>query len=385
MLFQQQQNPWTIVLNLIFYAFLFISMFYGQKIQFWTYSRKLEAALVKFKEMREETKILSKTKIIELRKMVAKQGKGQESEISAKSLDSFLDEFLQFVMIQPVSMDPAGIISKLDHLVNVRENRWEETVEMLVPGIEDVPMFNLENLLEATMAVDTVYRVVRHFYVQGKKSSSLILVMQMAMQIKMIQQMAEAYVKAAKAFYHGQPIGDALGPQVSATFIRLENPQGIEAEDICKDTILQKVKYKNRNIYVIRAKGPGGTVGKPGQGIKILIDRLKGDVDRIIMVDAAMKLEGEKTGSIVEGVGAAIGGLGVEKYKIEESSNKHKIPIDAFLCKQNLLDAITAMKKSISNSVKDIVKRVQLTIINRTKEGSNVILAGIGNTIGIGI
>ena len=72
-------------------------------------------------------------------------------------------------------------------------------------------------------------------------------------------------------------------------------------------------------------------------------------------------------------------------YKIEESSNQHKIPIDAFLCKQNLLDAITSMKKSRSISVKEIVARVKLTIENRTKEGSNVILAGIGNTIGIGI
>ena len=36
------------------------------------------------------------------------------------------------------------------------------------------------------------------------------------------------------------------------------------------------------------------------------------------MIDAALKMEGDKTGSVVIGVGAAIGGIGVEKYKIEQ-------------------------------------------------------------------
>ena len=34
------------------------------------------------------------------------------------------------------------------------------------------------------------------------------------------------------------------------------------------------------------------------------------------MVDAGLKLEGEDSGYVVDGVGAAIGGVGVEKFKI---------------------------------------------------------------------
>jgi hypothetical protein len=284
-----------------------------------------------------------------------------------------------------VSLDPAGIIPKIDHLIDVRESRWEDAVKMLVPGIVPREGHNLENLIEASMAVDSVYRVVRHFFIQGKKSGSLILVMQIAMQIKIIQQMAEAYVKAAKAFYYGQPIGDALGPQVAATFVRSIQPAGVDAREICKETIVQKIEYKKRTVHVVRAMGPGGTVGKPGEGIKMLVKQLDGKVDRIFMVDAAMKLEGDKSGSIVEGVGAAIGGIGNEKFKIEEASTDNKIPVDAYLCKQNLVDAITTMKKSISMSVKAIVDRIKIAIEKRTSEGATVILAGIGNTIGIGI
>nr|MDO8114482.1 DUF1512 family protein [Candidatus Sigynarchaeota archaeon] len=379
----QQTEPWQIILNIVFYIFIFVSIFYGNKLQFFIYSRQLEASLIKFKTMRDETKNLTKNKIIELRKKVTK-GKDQ-SEVGTKELDPFLDEFFQFVMIEPVSLDPAGIIPKLDQLINVRESRWEDAVKMLVPGIVPREGRNLENLIEAAMAVDSVYRLVRHFFIQGKKSGSMILVMQIAMQLKIIEQMAEAYTKAAKAFYYGQPIGDALGPQVAATFVRSIKPEGVEAKEICKETIVQKVSFMNRNVYVIRAMGPGGTVGKPGEGIKMLVDQLEGKVDRILMIDAAMKLEGDKSGSIVEGVGAAIGGIGNEKFKIEEASTANKIPVDAYLCKENLVDAITCMKKSISMSVKTIVERIKIAIEKRTADGSNIILAGIGNTIGIGI
>ncbi len=381
----QQTEPWQILLNIGFYIFIFISIFYGQKIQLFMYSKQLESALIKFKDMRDDVKGLLKTRIIEARKMVSPRKDSPESTISTKDLDDFLDEFMQFAMIEPVSLDPSGIIPKLDHLMNVRENRWDDVVKQLVPGLEGPESSNLENLIEASMAVDQVYRIVRHFYIQGKKSQSLVLVMQIAMQIKLLEQMAEAYKKAGNAFYHGHPIGDALGPQVAAMFIRTIEPSGVKAREVCKETIVQEVKYKGRKVFVVRAMGPGGTVGKPGQAIKMIVDELGGKVDRILMVDAAMKLEGDRTGGIVEGVGAAIGGIGVEKFKIEESSTNQNIPIDAFLCKQNLTDAITTMKKSISMSVKEIVERVKAAIEARSSEGSNVILAGIGNTIGIGI
>ena len=47
----------------------------------------------------------------------------------------------------------------------------------------------------------------------------------------------------------------------------------------------------------------------------------------LIMVDAAGKLEGEDVGEIAEGVGAAIGGPGVEKYKIERAAIENNIPL----------------------------------------------------------
>ena len=47
------------------------------------------------------------------------------------------------------------------------------------------------------------------------------------------------------------------------------------------------------------------------------------------MIDAALKLEGEKTGDIAEGIGVAIGGIGVEKFRIEAQTVKAGVPMYA--------------------------------------------------------
>jgi hypothetical protein len=103
------------------------------------------------------------------------------------------------------------------------------------------------------------------------------------------------------------------------------------------------------------------------------------------MIDAGLKLTGDKTGSMAIGVGAAIGGIGIEKYFIEESSTEKRIPIDALICKQSLEDAITTMKRPITQSVPKFVDKIKMIIRKRTEKGTKLIIAGIGNTIGIGV
>jgi len=102
------------------------------------------------------------------------------------------------------------------------------------------------------------------------------------------------------------------------------------------------------------------------------------------MIDAALKLEGEKPGEVAEGVGAAISGPGTEQYKIEESVLKYKIPINAVVIKQDIGDAVSPMRKEIFEAAEVALDRVRRVIKERTKEGDTVIIAGIGNTIGVG-
>ena len=206
------------------------------------------------------------------------------------------------------------------------------------------------------------------------------------MQMSLLLAMAKSYYHATKAFSEGSPIGDALGPMVAGSFVRnVAQRDDVESLEIAKDTIIQEVNFEDRIVYVVRARGPGGTVGKPGTAIKKLVEEHGDSIERIIMIDAGLKLSGDKRGSIAIGVGAAIGGIGVEKYYIEDSTTKKAIPIDALICKESLDDAITTMKRDITQSVSDIVEKIKMGIRLRTQKGSKVIVAGIGNSIGIGI
>ncbi|MHA1727745.1 MAG: DUF1512 family protein [Promethearchaeota archaeon] len=377
MQFQTQGNdPLSIIMNLLFFVMIFMSMFYGQKIQSWKSQRVIQTALEKLKKWNTE----SKTRAIRKIKQFA------DKNLTVKDIENKLEDFLNFIMITPVSLDPIGIISKLEHVMDVREFRYLQEVKEIAVHANETEQHNLENLLEASMAINEIYRMILHFLLLGKKSKSYILLMQVEMQLGMIMGMAKAYISASKAFAEGSPIGDGLGALVAAHFIReITQEDSVPYKDIAYETIVQEAEFAHRKVYVIRAKGPGGSVGKPGEAIKKLIEQFGERIKLIIMVDAGLKMEGDKSGSIVVGVGAAIGGIGIEKYKIEETSTQKKIPIDAIICRESLEDAICTMKKPIISSIPLIIDRIKNTIRKRTSENDTVIVAGIGNSIGIGI
>lgn len=102
------------------------------------------------------------------------------------------------------------------------------------------------------------------------------------------------------------------------------------------------------------------------------------------MIDAGLKLEGEPVGEVAEGVGAAIGGPGVDQYRIEQSVAENHIPIYAVIVKEDIGDAVSIMRKEIADSVDKVIERIKNVVLERTKEGDKIIIVGVGNTIGIG-
>ncbi|MBY9007219.1 MAG: DUF1512 family protein [Candidatus Lokiarchaeota archaeon] len=369
-------DPVGLIFNLIFFGLFFVMMFYGQKVQAWQASKQIQSALEKLKNWNNECKEI----------LFDQYSKYSNEKDNDKDIKIKLEDLMQFITIGPVGLDPYGIIPKFDHIIDVRDNRFEGEVASLAPKADRIKRQNLENLLEASMAVDMIYRLIKHYLIMGKKSKSMILLMSISMQLTLIMAMAKSYYNAAKAFAEGSPIGDALGPMVVGCLVRdIITNKEVSAVEIARDTIYQEFEFEGRTIFVVRAKGPGGTVGKPGKAIKILVEEHGESISRIITIDAGLKLEGEKTGSVVIGVGAAIGGIGIEKSYMEDSFTKNSIPIEALICKQSLEDAITTMNRSITLSVPKIVSKIKTAIRERTEVGTKVIVAGIGNTIGIGI
>jgi hypothetical protein len=354
------------IISILFYGVFIVFIFYGQRIQMYVMIREVEGSLYKLKYIKEEGR---KTTIETIKEI----GKPQTDPTAR------VDRYLEYFTITPQSMDPSGIVYKLDHILDVRDTRLKDEVKLMAPASNEVQVNNLENTLEAAMALNFIYKVVRHYYIQGKKTLSLYVIMQLQMILPLVMKEAEAYASALKAFAYGQPIGDGAGPLVAAKLMH-----GNETRKVPKDCVVATVPIEGRTAFIIKAEGPGGNVGKPGDAVKAVIDENEGKISSVIMIDAGLKLEGETVGEVAEGIGAAIGGPGVDQYKIEEAVVKYRIPLNAVIVKEDIGDAVSPMRKEISDSVDKVIERVKNVLLERTKEGDKVVIVGVGNTIGIG-
>ncbi|MFA5363650.1 MAG: DUF1512 domain-containing protein [Candidatus Bathyarchaeia archaeon] len=365
-LFAGGDNIVSWIIQFAFMGVFIVFMFYGQRFQMMVMIRDVETSLRRLKLMKDDGRKIALETIKEIGKPV-----GDPAER--------VDQFLEYIAITPQDMDPSGIVWKLEHVLDVQEARFKDEVKLMAPEADETQLNNIENTLEAAMALHMIYKVIRHFYLLGKKTMSLYVIMQVQMVLPLIMQQADAYSQALRAFALGQPIGDGAGPLVAAKLM-----QGHETREVARDVVAATIDIEGRTVHVLKATGPGGNVGKPGDGIVQLIKEKKGKIATIIMVDAALKLEGEKPGEVAEGVGAAIGGPGVEQFKIEDEILKYKIPINAVIVKQDLGDAVSPMRKEIFEAADPVIERIKRLILERTQKGDDIIIAGIGNSIGIG-
>jgi hypothetical protein len=354
------------IIFLVFFMFIYL---YGTRLQSYIWQRQAEAGLKQLEVLATQGKKIAFKALKDLK-------------IDEKTTKATLDKFLEFFIIEPVNLDPAGVLNRLEHVLDVRTKRYEDHIAKIAPKASPEKQANAEAVLSGAQALNYVFRVVRHFYLLGKKTKSIYYTMQLQMQLPMIIQMAKAYFDATRAFADGKPIGDGMGPLAVAHFAR--EIKANDPEDIAEHTIAFSGEFEGRTLWFVRAKGYGSQVGKPGEGIKRIVEKRKGKIARIITVDAGLKLEGEDTGHVIEGVGAAIGDPGPEKFKMEDSGVKYEIPIDAIVIKESLEDALAPMKKALVDAVPKVVEKMKEYVLDFTEKGDSVIIAGIGNTIGIG-
>jgi len=355
---------WWIMVSIVFFAV--ITLLSPQMM--WLQARaglsQMKKAVVELDKMAKESKKMAL-------KAITKHGKPKQD------IEKEFNDFLDFFAIEPVSEDPVGVLKRLEHILDVQNKRFKDAIARLAPNADSETAANLELAMEGAMANYTLYRLVRHFLVLAEKTKNIQIVMLVQMNIPFLKTFAKAFVDATKAFTEGKPIGDGVGPLTVTKLVG-----DAKFFEPVEDTVYFETEFEGRKLLVVKAKGPGGRVGKPGELIAKLAEKRK--VARIIMIDAAGKLEGEVSGDVVEGVGAAIGGPPTEKYKIEEIAVKRKIPVDAIVIKESYTESLKPLNKKLAKGVDEAVERVKNAIRQRTRPGDTVIVAGIGNTIGIG-
>jgi hypothetical protein len=288
-----------------------------------------------------------------------------------------IDNFMEFFIVPPVSLDPAGIMNKFESILDLGEEKFLHMTKTIAPNADDEWKSNITMTLKATLGINGVAKMVRHNLELSKKTGNLQILLMLQMGLPMIMRLVRAEYEGMNAFSDGNPVGDGIGPLVAGMF--MEDLSDDELEYF-EDIVIGKKMVDGYEITILRAKGPGARVGKIGKTVNRLINE-KG-IKRLITVDAAQKLEGEETGSVAEGVGVVIGGFGVDKWLIEEQMVKNDLEVDAIIVKMGPEEAMCQMTQKIVESSKKVLE-VLNNSISLSEPGTKIMVLGVGNSCGV--
>ena len=353
-------NP---IMMLIWIVPIIIFVFYGQRIQLYITSGEIKKGIKKIGLFRDESKI-------ELLSYIKKNFELEEDPTEK------VNQFLDYFTIMPVDMDPNGIVEKVKHTVRSREDYTRNHIRSLSPKIDELELTKVQTLLEIASSLQMIHKIINHMFLTAKKQNNYPLILPLQMLLPFIFEQAEAMKDAIPAFKAGQPVGDGIGPMVVGKMMLSCNK-----ENIAPQTVLAKTDFEKRTLFLLKAEGPLSTVGRPSDALEEISSNNK--LDSIIMIDAALKMEGEDSGSIARGFGAAIGGIGTERFEIEAIASAKNIPIFSIVVKQSIKEAITLMTKEIADQSDKVHQHLCEMIRENTQEGQSVLVIGVGNTVGV--
>ena len=336
----------------------FAMIFFFPKIMIWQIDRKMRAVLENLDTFRTDTEDMFRSKFV---------------DTFSEDLEQKFESLKNTKFSQPTGIDPAGMVGKLEHVLDTSENKFKRFIERNADTEDEDELADLNMAFKGVMGTHQIYKVVRHFRQLIKGTGNIQLVGLVRMMLPIYEEIAESQKGATRAFLDQAPIGDAIGPLVAAKMIT-EEP-----EEISENIIHSEEEINDEKVHVLKSNGPGARLGKYGDAIDQLAD--ENDLEAIVTVDAALKLEGEETGTVSEGVGVMMGGPGVEKTKIEEAATEHDVPLEGVVIKQNAPEASKAMKKEIFDAYQEAVDKAQE--LASEYEGE-VAIVGVGNTCGVG-
>jgi hypothetical protein len=144
--------------------------------------------------------------------------------------------------------------------------------------------------------------------------------------------------------------------------------------------VMGRTSIEGRKCFVLKATGPKPSLGRIDEAVEKIMRNNK--IARIITVDAMGKFEGEKSGTVAEGVGFAMGGI-AQRDLLENSLLPKKKPIDSIGIKVGMTEAILPMKKEIYDSLPKVQRAIQRSV-RRARKGEKVLIIGVGNSCGVG-
>ncbi|MEM2084115.1 MAG: DUF1512 family protein [Nitrososphaerota archaeon] len=345
------------ILNIVWYVIFFLFIFLYPRIMLTQMITKLEESANRIEGFSAKSRQF----------IIKKIGK------DSKKVEEKIKRFQEFFAIEPSSLDPFGIVKKLDQLSRNVESRFDEFVDEIAKEKlkKEKQMINFG--LRAAISVNVIAKLVRHYVEMVKKYKNLQIALILQMQLPMIEEIAKSELRGTEAFINCYPIGDSIGPLVAASMMK-------KSKYLTKEIVYDRRKIFEKEVFIVKASGPEPRLGRIDEAILKIIKRRK--IAKVITIDAGSKFEGEKTGSISEGIGFAMGGS-FEREIIENILLPRKIPLESIIVKVGFEEAIMPMKKEIMKSVPLVIEAVE-DAIKRTKEKGSILVIGVGNSCGIG-
>ncbi len=284
-----------------------------------------------------------------------------------------IDDFTDFFVVEPSGIDPYGLVKKIDATIRGMEHRFTEFSGEVGKKLSQKEQQELNYALRTAIGLRQISKIVRHFVEMVKKFKNLQIAMILQMQLPIIEEIAKSEFKGTEAFMNGWPIGDSIGPLVAVSFME-------SGKKIAEDVVMDEVDIDGRRCFVLKASGPAPSLGRTDEAIEAIFKKHK--ISRVITVDAAAKLEGEKSGSVAEGVGFAMGGYG-QRELIENALLPKRMPIDGIVVKVSIMEAIAPMTKTVFGSLEK-ARSLVVKAVKRAAKNEKVIIVGVGNSCGIG-
>lgn len=342
---------------------LILFVFYGQRIQL----------LITSYEIKKEIKKLNDFGVQSIKETLAYVDKlpGADSLVK-QNIESMMDYFV----VPPQDMDTSGIVPKVRAVLWNKESYTRNRIETILSQANEVERAKVQTLLEISSTLKMIHKVVSHLYLTAKKQKNYPLILPLQMELPFVMEQAEALRDGMTAFTEGQPVGDGIGPAVVGYMMH-----DVQHKPISYKMVYAESEIEGRRTILLKPKGPEPVTGKPDEALESIIKQY--DVDAIIMVDAALKMEGEESGSVYRGFGAAIGGSGVERFGIEEIATKNDIPIFCVVIKQSIKESISLMTDTIYKSIPVSIRHIQDIMVENTSQDDTVLVIGVGNTGGV--
>ncbi len=339
-------------------------IFYGQRIQLLVTSGEIKKSIKKLDEYGNAS--LERT-ISYVRGL---EGAGPDAEGRIRIMADYFT-------IPPVDMDPAGLVAKVRHVVRSREELTRGQVNAMIGEGDAVRTATVQTLLELTASLRLVHRMMNHMYLTAKRQNNYPLILPLQMMLPFVMEEAEAMRDAMGTFAGNQPVGDAAGPMAVGLMMR-DLPKRMAAyQTVCAET-----RVRGRRVMLVKAEGPAPVVGRLDEALLGILEDT--EPAAVIMVDAALKMEGEESGVVSRGFGAAMGGTGAERFRIEEAAAGRNVPVYSVVVKQSVREAVTLMSEAVYGAVGEASRAVLDIIQNDIPGDGDVIVIGVGNTGGVG-